>query len=194
MRRAGSAWGRRIPLSPLAMAGLALLAGLNLGGLLWLARAMSAPEPVTVAAAGRAGAEQARAGMPIPQPRPASAYPATLSRPLFLKTRQPYAPPPPPPPPKPQIVAAPPAPPPPPPPPAPPAPPPEPDVMLAGVSISGGMRKAYLVPKGGSGEGRWVAEGEMVQGWRVSGVLEDGVGLENAGRTVELPLYESARK
>jgi hypothetical protein len=86
-----------------------------------------------------------------------NAYQATLSRPVFFKARQPSVPLPPPSPSLPQIVEAPPSP-----------PQPRPPAPLrhrrsrnscSPVSISAGMRRAYLVPKGNLIEGIWVAEG-----------------------------------
>jgi type II secretory pathway component PulC len=80
-----------------------------------------------------------------------------------------------------------------PPPPSPPATPTEPEFELAGVAITSDMRRAYLVPKSG-GEGVWVEEREEIKGWRIDTITENGIDLQNADRSVQLPLYRGYNK
>jgi type II secretory pathway component PulC len=76
--------------------------------------------------------------------------------------------------------------------PPPPSPIPEPELTLAGVSISVGMRKAYLVPKAG-GEGRRYSEGEEIQGWQISSITDDAIAFRMGKRVMHLLLYEESQ-
>jgi hypothetical protein len=172
--------------SPLADGALVVLGVANLVVLIWLVQTMFADAKLNIGTAQSmlaAVAQRERSGS---TPKPPSAYQATLNRPVFFKTRQPYVPPPPPPPPAPT---------PPPPPPqivevAPPVPP-DPELTLAGVIITAGVKRAYLVPKENPGWGSWIGEGEEIQGWRVNAISDSSVALQNAGRTVQLLLYNN---
>jgi hypothetical protein len=72
----------------------------------------------------------------LPKAKPVTDYGETLARPVFFKSRAPYAaPPPPPPPPKPPATA-------------PPAPV-DPGLVLGGVVVLEGAKKAYIFNKAG---------------------------------------------
>jgi len=64
----------------------------------------------------------------------------------------------------------------------------DPGVVLAGVMITEGVRKAYLVKKADS-QGTWASEGENLMGWKVHSVSATAVKLQQQDRTVELQLY-----
>jgi hypothetical protein len=174
---------RRLPISPLAAWALIQLAALNLVALIWLARIASEDAEVTVVAAGWAPAGAPPPEKSAPALKPSAAYQATLSHPVFFKTRRPYAPPPPPPPPVVAVL-----------PPPPPAPPPDPQLTLAGVTIAAGVKKAYLVPKANPAGGSWVMEGDEIGGWRVGTITDAAIALENAGRTLQLLLYDAPKQ
>jgi hypothetical protein len=106
--------------------------------------------------------------------RGAESYAQTLAHPVFFKSREPFVAPPPAPPP---VAKA-------------PAPPvnADPGLVLAGVMIAGGHRKAYLVNKADS-SGTWTSEGETLAGWKVQAVQPTAVKLQQQDRTIELLLY-----
>jgi hypothetical protein len=112
----------------------------------------------------------------MPPPKPLDAYKQTLAYPIFFKTREPFvAPPPPPPPPPPQVVV----------------PRPvvtDPGIALGGVTITRGIRKAYLISKADP-RGTWVNEGEDFMGWKVASIGETSTKLQQQDRTIELELY-----
>jgi type II secretory pathway component PulC len=174
---------RRLALSPLAAVALLMLAALDLCLAVWLGMvAFGSTEAavVTTARPVRASAQERTA----PVPKPTAAYQATLARPVFFKTRLPYVPPSPAPPPLVAAVET---------PPPPPPPVPEPELMLAGVTITSGVRKAYLVPKAG-GEGAWFSEGEEIQGWRINRVMDSSVAFRMGEQTLQLPLYDASQQ
>jgi hypothetical protein len=181
----------RFRLPPLAVGALTLLVGLNLAGALWFGRVLSHGSDANAAAGQWMPTEASANGKAPPVQRTSGTYTETLSRPVFFKDRRPYVPPPPPPPPAPppppQVVVVPP--PPPPAPPPPPPPPPDPEFMLAGVTITLDVKRAYLAAGSGA-DGVWVGEGEQIEGWRVGTITETGVDLHNAGRTKRLLLFE----
>jgi hypothetical protein len=174
---------RRLAPSPLAAGALLMLAALDLWMALWLGMvAFGDTETATVTTGQPARASQQERTVPVP--KPAADYQAALARPLFFRTRSPYVPPPPPPPaPQPSVMAVEP------PPPPPPLPISEPELTLAGVTITARVRKAYLVSKAG-GEGTWCNEGEEIQGWRISSIGDSSIALDDGERIVHLPLYE----
>jgi hypothetical protein len=113
------------------------------------------------------------------QRNPASAYRETLARPIFYRSREPFVPAPPPPPPAPQSVA-------------PPAPAANPSIALGGVIINGVLRKAYLFSRG-SPQGMWVGEGDNFMGWTVAAIDAGSAQLKQAGRTIDVQLYDLRR-
>jgi hypothetical protein len=176
---------RRFALSPLTAVGMGCLAGLNLLGMYWLASTMDPTLSPSMETASGTAHTALRKDKSAPGTKPLSAYQTTLNRPLFFKARKPYTPPPSPSPPPPPVTVAAPAP-----PPAPPSPIPDPELTLAGVTITAGVRKAYLAQRGNATEGSWVAEGETVLGWQVSAIHEQSIALRHGSRTVELSLYK----
>jgi hypothetical protein len=179
----------RFRLPPLAVGALALLVGLNLGGTVWLGCVLTRNPETKVGASQWAPSETSGSGKAAPMQQRAVAYAETLRRPIFFKDRRPYVPPPPPPPPAPPPQVAVVLPPPPPSPPPSPPPPPDPEFVLAGVTITGNIKRAYLASNSGA-EGVWVSEGEEIKGWRVGVVTEASVDLHNADRTKQLLLFE----
>jgi hypothetical protein len=111
-----------------------------------------------------------------PKPRTIDSHTQVLLHPLFLKAREPFVPPPPPPPPQvPQVVM--------------PAPPPaDPGLVLGGITISGDLRKVYLISKANANSA-WVSEGESYMGWKVQSVSSSGTTLQQSNRTLQLELY-----
>ncbi len=109
-------------------------------------------------------------------PKPLGAYRQILAQPVFSKTRAPFAPP------RPVPVAVRPK-------TAPRAPViTNPGLVLGGVAIADGVRKAYLTAKSGA-RGTWVAEGEEFKGWRVQSVDGARVKVGKGRRVFELTLY-----
>lgn len=159
-------------LTPLAAAGLLSLGvidALLLTGLVW----SLTDEPVTVAWTQWKPNLSSSDNVP-PATRPINSYQLVLAHPLFFKTREPFVPPPSPPPPS-----------------RPAAPPPpvvDPGLSVAGVLISGPIRKAYLMSKSDR-EGTWVREGEQYGGWQVQSVTAGVAKLRRDGRSIELSLY-----
>jgi hypothetical protein len=106
--------------------------------------------------------------------RPLSDFAEIVARPLFTASRRPYVPP------EPTPVRAEPA-------PAEPNRPP-PNVRLIGVVIDAGKKRALLrTPE--QPRGRWVEEGETVEGWQVLSVQADAAILALGPGTHELRLY-----
>lgn len=166
--------------APLAAAALAALAGINV----WL---------LTVIFAGATGEEAQPVASPAWEatlssgreaaaPKPIGAYRQTLAQPVFYKSREPYvAPPPrPAPPPTPAVVAKP-----------PPSVMIDPGLTVAGIIISEGVRKAYVLGKSDP-RGSWLSEGETLSGWKVQTIDAGGVKLEQRDHTIELQLYPAA--
>jgi hypothetical protein len=111
----------------------------------------------------------------LPAVKPTRAYTETLAHPVFSKTRAPYVPPPPTPPAAPKTIE--------------PPLPVDPGMAVGGVVLDGVLRKAYLFKKGGA-TGSWVSEGETFMGWKVESIEPGSAKLQQAGRTLELHLYE----
>jgi hypothetical protein len=99
-------------------------------------------------------------------------YQQILAQPIFYKTRKPFVPPPPTP-----VVNA-----------TPPATVVDPGFIVAGVIITGEIKRAYIYTKTNN-SGTWTKEGEDFLGWKVRSVDRDSVRLEQAGRTIEISLY-----
>jgi hypothetical protein len=106
---------------------------------------------------------------------PIAHYRQTLARPIFFKTREPFVPPPPPraapvarisPPP---VVA-------------------DPGLMIGGVMMMQGVRRAYLYRKTDP-SGTWVAYGEEFMGWKIQTIDATGIVLGNGERKIDLKLY-----
>lgn len=103
-------------------------------------------------------------------------YRETLARPVFSKARSPYRPEPP----RrqsPAIKSV-----------AKPRPMVDAGITMAGVILSGGARKAYLLNRNGR-HGVWVSEGDTISGWKVQSVDHASVTLKQNDRTIEVLLY-----
>jgi hypothetical protein len=165
-------------ISPLAAAGLALLAGVNLW-LLSIILGDATGEGAPPVAAPAWDAKLSGPGRDGAAAKPISAYRQTLAQPVFFKTREPYVAPPPRPAAPPTPVAI----------PKPPAPVVvDPGLTVAGIIIGAGVRKAYIHGKSDP-HGSWVSEGEALTGWKVQTIGPDGVKLQQQDRTIELQLY-----
>jgi hypothetical protein len=106
------------------------------------------------------------------QKKTLESYKEILAEPIFYKTRKPFVPAPP--------TPAPNA--------APPAIVVDPGFIVAGVIITGEIKRAYIYTKANN-SGTWTKEGEDVLGWKVRSVDRGSVRLEQAGRTIEVSLY-----
>jgi hypothetical protein len=166
-------------IAPLAAAGIAALAAVNVWLRTVLIAGVTGGEPAALAAPAW-NPNLPGAGEDAPAARPINAYRETLVHPVFFKTREPYvAPPRPVAPPAPAMLAK-------------PAPPPivDPGLIVGGVIISGDVRKAYVYGKTDP-HGTWVSEGETLAGWKVGAIDPDGIKLQQQDRTIELQLYPS---
>ena len=165
-------------IAPIALAGLAALAGVNLW-LLSIIVSDATSEQAVPAAVPAWDVKLAGRGRNDAAAKPISAYQQTLAQPVFFKTREPYVAPPPRPaaPPVPAVI---------------PKPPPpvvvDPGLAVAGIIIGGGVRKAYVHGKTDP-HGSWVSEGEALTGWKVQAIDPGGVKLQQQDRTIELELY-----
>jgi hypothetical protein len=134
-------------------------------------------EPGTSVAAGTAPANAPPTRTPMAPPldeRPLSEFGEIVRRPLFTATRRPYVPA------EPTQRAAEPA-------PAVPTRPP-PNVRLSGVVIDAGKKRALLrTPE--QPRGRWVEEGDTIDGWLLRSVEADAAIVALGGETHELRLY-----
>jgi len=110
----------------------------------------------------------------VPAAKPIEAYREILTRPIFFKSREPFVPAPPPPPP---VVVA-----------MPPAVVVDPGLVLGGVLIKKGMKKAYVFSRANM-SGAWANEGDEVLGWQIRSINGAGAKLEQSGRSIELQLY-----
>jgi hypothetical protein len=114
---------------------------------------------------------------PVPSDaKPIARYMQTLSHPIFFKTREPFVAPPPAPPPSPPTTRP---------------PPPvvlDPGLILGGIMVMQGVRKAYLFRKTDP-SGTWVADGEDFMGWKIEIVDAAAVVLGNGERRIGLKLY-----
>jgi len=118
----------------------------------------------------------AATGIAPPEPKPITRYLQTLARPIFFKTRKPFVPPPPAPPPPPT---------------RPTFPPPvvaDPGLVLGGIMVMEGVRKAYVFRKTDP-SGTWVAHGEDFMGWKIKTIDAAGIVLGNGERNIDLKLY-----
>lgn len=66
-------------------------------------------------------------------------------------------------------------------------------MLLTGTLITDGYRAA-LVSEGSGSKGKWVQEGERLNGLEVSGIQKDKVLLKEGNRQVELRLYEGKNR
>jgi hypothetical protein len=119
----------------------------------------------------------ATAGTAPPDAKPIARYQQTLAHPIFFKTREPFVPPPPAPPPPPPAVR-----------PSPPAVVADPGLVLGGILVMQGVRKAYLFRKTDP-SGSWVAHGGDFMGWKIQAIDAAGIVLGNGDRTIDLKLY-----
>lgn len=163
-------------IAPLALAGLVALGALN-AWLLTIVTAEHAPEQETAApAATKWSPRLPFSEVQPPGPKAISSYSRTLAAPLFFKSRQPYVPPPPAPKSQPKPVAA------------SPAAPVDPGLVLGGVVIADGVKKAYLFSKADP-KGVWLSEGEAIAGWKLEAIDTISARLQQADRSIELQLY-----
>jgi len=162
-------------IAPLTFVGLFGLVGLN-AWLLAVVTADHAPEQEMAAATTDWNQKPLPTEAQPHDPKPISAYGQTLATPVFFKTRLPYVAPPPAPPPtaKPTV-----------------APPPasvDPGLVLGGIMITDGARKAYVFKRADS-QGMWLSEGETLLGWKLLSIDPASARLQQAGRSIELQLY-----
>lgn len=112
-------------------------------------------------------------GKNLPEAKPIASYPLTLTHPVFFKTRAPFVAPPPPVPapvrPPPLIMA-------------------DPGLVLGGIMIIQGTRKAYLFRKTES-VGVWVGAEDGFLEWRIQSIDAAGIVLHNGDRVLDLKLY-----
>jgi hypothetical protein len=163
-------------IAPLAAAGLAGLAGVNIWLLTVIAAGVTGDDAAAIAApAWNPPLPGTGAGTPLA--RPINSYRETLVHPVFFKTREPYVPPPPAPP-TPAAL------------PKPAAPPPivDPGLIVGGIIMNRNVRKAYVYSKSDP-RGTWVSEGESLAGWKVKAIDAGGVKLQQQDRTIDLQLY-----
>ena len=104
--------------------------------------------------------------------KPLEAYGQTLARPIFFPSREPFVPAPPPPPPTPQFATA----------------QVDPGLMLGGVMIKQGVKKAYVYSRAGP-DGAWIGERDRFMGWELKSIGRGSAKLELQGRSIELHLY-----
>jgi hypothetical protein len=164
----------RVRVAPLPAVALVGLGALN-GWLIMIVRGgeeVGVQEPPASVAPSRALSEKESG---LSNVKPVHAYVETLAHPVFSKARAPYVPPPP------TSLAAPKT-------DAPPLPV-DPGIAVGGVVLDGVLKKAYLFKKGGA-TGSWVSEGETFVGWKVESIEPGSAKLQQAGRTLELHLYE----
>jgi hypothetical protein len=132
------------------------------------------PGASSTASAAPAGLATAVPSAARPDERPLSDFAEIVSRPLFTATRRPYVPAEP----TPVRAEAAPA----------EASRPPPNVRLIGVVIDAGKKRALLrTPE--QPRGRWVEEGETIDGWQVRSVRADAAILAFGPGTHELRLY-----
>jgi hypothetical protein len=158
--------------SPLGLAGLALLAGIN-GCLLFAAANQVMSED-------RSAAEKVEWKPRLPDldtgeapMTTAALHPQILAHPIFSRSRHPFVPPPAPsakPAPAPAVVFV------------------DPGFVIGGVMIKGEIKKAYLLRKSDR-NGTWVGEGEDFVGWKVQSISTGAATLEKDSRTIEVRLY-----
>ncbi|HZP79815.1 MAG TPA: hypothetical protein VFB45_27015 [Pseudolabrys sp.] len=162
----------RLPAPPLALAGLALLVGLN-GWLLLEAIGQFAADDAAPAPTAAWTPHLSDFGADEKVPKAAPSPNEILVRPIFSKSRAPFVAPPPPPP---KVVAA-----------------PavafvDPGFVLGGVMINGQIKRAYLQRKVDL-SGAWVGEGEDFVGWKVQTINEGTAILRKESRTINVELY-----
>jgi len=160
--------------APLRMIALLVAVGVNVWLLVTLASQIAFEEVATtrdvdwnLRLSGAAGNVSTR--------KPIDAYQEILARPVFFRSRTPFVPAPPPPPP---AVMAP--------------PPPvavDPGLVLGGVMIKSGVKKAFLFSRSDNAGGAWISEGADFMGWQIRSVSGAGAKLEQKGRSIDLQLY-----
>jgi hypothetical protein len=64
----------------------------------------------------------------------------------------------------------------------------DPGLMLGGIMVMQGVRKAYVFRKADP-SGTWVAHGEDLMGWRIQTIDAAGIVLDNGERKIVLKLY-----
>ena len=161
--------GRLTPLAAAGLVSLGVIDALMLAALIW----SQTGEPAAVAPLEWKPNVSASDDAPWAT-KSMAAYALVLAHPIFFKTRDPFVPAPPPRPP-PQPVA-------------PPPPAEDPGISVAGVLISGPIRKVYLMSRSDT-LGTWVREGEKYDGWTVRSVTAGDAKLQRDERSLELSLY-----
>jgi hypothetical protein len=163
----------RLRTSPLALGGIAALAAANIW-LLSIAIGQIVTDDETSAADAASWVPRlAKLDAAETQATLAAAHQDILAHPVFSRSRAPFVPAPPPPP-----KAA--------------QPPPtvfiDPALVLGGIMLSGGTKKAYLSQKT-SHEGAWVGIGDNIAGWKVESITVEGTTLQKDSHTIEVRLY-----
>ena len=111
----------------------------------------------------------------IPRSSDGSLGEVVLARPVFEASRKPFVPPPPvAPAPPPAVVEVPPQ--------------PTPDLVVDGILLNGGVRKAHL-RKRNELDGDWYAEGAIMEGWQITSISDVKVILTLGAQTIEARLY-----
>ena len=98
-----------------------------------------------------------------------------LARPVFEPSRRPFVPPPPAPAVPPPVAAE-------------QSPQPVLDLVVDGILLNGGIRKAHLRKHNEAG-GDWQAEGDIIEGWTIAVVADAKVILQRANQRIEIELY-----
>jgi hypothetical protein len=114
---------------------------------------------------------------------PVEVFTQTLARPIFDKSRRPFAPPKPVEPVRPveaaqlePVVVAPPA--------------PDPVLTLGAIARSAKGAKVYISSKSRP-SGKWFELGDVVDDWRIAKINRDGIDVENTGRMLSINLLAS---
>jgi hypothetical protein len=118
----------------------------------------------------------ASAGSTAADTKPIERYLQTLARPIFFRTRVPFVPPPPAPPAPPRTIR----------PPSPAVA--DPGLLLGGIVVMQGIRKAYVFRRTDP-SGTWVASGEDFMGWKIEEIDAAGIVIGSGDRKIDLKLY-----
>ena len=140
---------------------LGVLGGASAFFALQIARFSEPSPPGEAGAVVRAEVTPEPFSLPEPRPIPLGEVSAALERPLFVQSRRPPA--------------------------APAAPPRRLEATLAGV-LTDGPEKVAIVVSGDVDRALRLREGDVFQGWRVTGIEDDAILLERDGRTERLEL------
>lgn len=160
---------RSVP--PIALVALGFMCAANAWGINILVGELNSTERAQGSPHLTAASIPAENPLAIRQP-PISAYADLTARPIFFKSRKPYAPPA-------RIapaVAA----------PVPP-PPPVPQLTVTGVFLGEGTKRAFIVTQGGPGA--WLTTGDTVAGWQLEQIDAKGIAVRHNDRVLQFSLY-----